>query len=99
MTACLYFYILKFDVFDATVFTAWLEEAVNSIDFSSPNRKSWTTINKRTGRCGHSSRLCPISANCIASQLVKNGALKRRDHEPRQQEGVRPTKGRNTKWR
>ena len=31
-------------------------------------------INKLTGRSGHSSRLCPISANSIASQLVKNGA-------------------------
>jgi len=45
----------------------------------------------------HSSRLCPISANSIASQLVKNGANKRRDHHPHQQGGVRPTEGHNTK--
>jgi len=34
MTACLYFYKLKFDIFEAMVFNAWLEQAVNSIDFS-----------------------------------------------------------------
>ena len=77
------------------VFTTWLEEAVNSIDFSHSNRKTWTTINKFTGRSGHSSLLFPVSANSIASQLVKNGAHKTRDHEPRQK-GVRPTEDRNT---
>jgi len=39
MTTCLYFYNLKFDICDAMIFTAWLEEAVNSIDFSHSNRK------------------------------------------------------------
>jgi len=48
------------------------EEAVNSIDFSHSSRKAWRTINKLTGRSGRSSRLCSVSANSIASQLVKN---------------------------
>jgi len=52
------------------------EETVNSIDFSHPSRKAWRTINKLTGRSGRSSRQCPVSANSIASQLVKNGAHK-----------------------
>ena len=34
----------------------------------------WRTINKLTGVSGRSSRLCPVSANPITSQLVKNGA-------------------------
>jgi len=49
------------------------EESVNSTDFSHSSRKAWRTINKLTGRSGRSSRLCPVSANSIASQLVKNG--------------------------
>ena len=49
------------------------EEAVNSIDFLHSSRKAWSTISKLTGRSGCSSRLCPISAYSIASQLVKNG--------------------------
>jgi len=52
------------------------EETVNSIDFSHSSRKAWRTINKVTGRFGRSSRLCPVSVNSIASQLVKNGAHK-----------------------
>ena len=52
------------------------EEAVNSSEFSHSSRKAWSIINKLTGRYGHSFRLCPISANSIASQLVKNGAHK-----------------------
>jgi len=51
-----------------------LEEAVNSSDFSHSSDKAWSTINKLTGRSGPPSRLCPVSANFIASQLVKNGA-------------------------
>jgi len=50
------------------------EETVNSIDYSHSNRKERNIINKLTGRSGRSSRLCPVSANSIASQLVKNGA-------------------------
>jgi len=52
------------------------EEAVNSIDFSHSSRKALRTVNKLTGRSGFSSRLCPVSANSIASQLVKNGTHK-----------------------
>jgi len=52
------------------------EEAVNSIDFSHSNRKAWSTINKLAGKSGRSSRLYPVSANSIPSQLVKNGAHK-----------------------
>ena len=52
------------------------EAAVNFIDFSHSSCKAWRTINKLTGRSGRSTRQCPISANSIASQLVKNGAHK-----------------------
>jgi len=52
------------------------KEAVNSIDLSHSSRKAWRTLNKLTGRSGLSSRLCPVSANSIASQLVKTGAHK-----------------------
>jgi len=58
------------------------EEAVNSIDFSHFSHKAWKTINKLTGRSGRSSCACPISANSITSQLVKNGAHKTSDREP-----------------
>ena len=57
------------------------EEAANSIDFSHSRRKVWRTINKLTGRSGSSFRQCPVSANSIASQLVKNGAHKTGDRE------------------
>ena len=50
------------------------KEAVNSINFSHSSRKAWRTINKLTGRSGRSSRLCHVSTNSIAPQLVKNGA-------------------------
>ena len=56
-----------------------LEEAVNSIDFSHSSCKAWRIINTLTGR---SFRLCPISANSIASQLVKNRAHKTGGREP-----------------
>ena len=57
------------------------EEAVNSIDFSHSNRKAWRTINEPSGRSGRFFRLCPVTANSIASQLVKNGAHRTRDRE------------------
>ena len=57
-------------------------EAVNSNGFSHFSRKAWRTINKLTGGSGHSSRMCPVSANSIASQLVKNGAHKTSDRKP-----------------
>jgi len=71
-TACLYYYKHKFNIFDTLVFTAWWEEAVNSID---------STINKCTGRSGHSSNLCPVSTNSTASQLVKDMEHKKTNRE------------------
>ena len=53
-----------------------MEEAVNSIAFSHSSCKVWSTINKLTGRSERSSRLCPVLANSIASQFLKNGAHK-----------------------
>ena len=58
------------------------EEAVNSIDFSRSSRKAWRTINKLTGSSGRSYRVCPVSANSIALQLVKNGAPRTSAREP-----------------
>ena len=43
--------------------------------FSHSSHKAWSTINKLTGMSGRSSRLCPVSANSIASQPLKNRAL------------------------
>ena len=48
-------------------------EAVRNIDFSHSSRKAWSILNNFTGRSRHSPHHCPISANAIASQLVKNG--------------------------
>jgi len=59
----------------------WWEEAVNSIDFSDSIRKAWRTINKLTGMSGRSFCRCPVSANSIASQLVKNRAHKTGNRE------------------
>ena len=48
-------------------------EAVRSIDFLHSSRKAWSILNNLTGRLRHSPRHCPVSANAIASQLVRNG--------------------------
>ena len=48
-------------------------EAVRNIDFSHSSRKAWSILNNLTGRSRHSPRHCPVSADAIASQLVKNG--------------------------
>ena len=48
-------------------------EAVRSIDFSHCSRKAWSILNNLTGRSQHSPRHCPVSADAIASQLVRNG--------------------------
>ena len=48
-------------------------EAVWSIDFSHSSQKAWSILNNLTGRSQHSPRHCPISADAIASQLVRNG--------------------------
>ena len=47
-------------------------ETVRSIDFSHSSRLAWNTINNLTGRSRQSPRQCPVSADAIASQLVKN---------------------------
>ena len=48
-------------------------ETVRSIDFSHSSQLAWNTINNLTGRSRQSPRQCPVSADAIASQLVKNG--------------------------
>ena len=45
---------------------------VRSIDFSHSSRKAWSILNNFTGRSRHSPRHCPVSADAITSQLVRN---------------------------
>ena len=47
-------------------------EAVWNIDFSHSSRKEWSILNNLTGRSQHSPRYCPVSADAIASQMVRN---------------------------
>ena len=56
-------------------------EAVRSIDFSHSSRKAWSILNNLTGRSPHSPRHCPVSADAIASQLVRNGKYKAVDRK------------------
>ena len=56
-------------------------EAVNAIDFTHACRLAWNAINNLTGRTIHSYRPRLVSANSIASQLVKNGTYKRNHRE------------------
>ena len=63
---------------DAKRLERWTE-AVNTIDFSHSSRKAWSTINNLAGRSKRSLRQCPVTANAIASQLVKNGAYRTKD--------------------
>ena len=39
----------------------------------SSSRKAWSILNNLTGRSRHSPRHCPVSADAIVSQLVRNG--------------------------
>ena len=48
-------------------------EAVQNIDFLLSSQVAWSTLNNLTGRPQQSPRQCPVSANAIAIQLVKNG--------------------------
>ena len=48
-------------------------EAVRSIDFSHSSRKAWSILNNLTGRSRHFPRHCPVSADAIASPLVRHG--------------------------
>ena len=50
----------------------WWSEAVRSIDFSHSSQKAWSILNNLTGRSRHSPRHCPVAADAIASQLVRN---------------------------
>ena len=43
-----------------------------SIDFSHSSRKAWNILSNLTGRSRHSTRHCPVSADAIVSQLVRN---------------------------
>ena len=56
-------------------------EAVRSIDFSHSSRKAWSILNNLTGRSRHCPRHCPVSADPIASQLVRNGKYEAVDHK------------------
>ena len=56
-------------------------EAVNTIDFTHSSRLAWNTINNLTGRSRNSRRPCPISANSIALQLVRNAVFQTKDRE------------------
>ena len=49
------------------------KKAVRSINFSHSSRKAWSILNNLTGSSRHSPRYCPVSADAIASQLVRNG--------------------------
>ena len=51
-------------------------EAVRSIDFSCSSQKAWSILNNLTGRSQHSPHHCPVLADAIASQLVRNGKYK-----------------------
>ena len=62
----------------------WWSKAVQNIDFSHSSRKAWSTLNNLTGRSQHFLCHCPISADAIASQLVRNGRYKVIDHKSSQ---------------
>ena len=59
-------------------------EAVRNIDFSHFSRKAWSILNNLTGWSRHSPRHCPVSANAIASQLVRNGKYEAVDRKSSQ---------------
>ena len=55
-------------------------EAVQPIDFSHSS-KAWSILNNLTGRLRCSPRHCTVSANAIASQLIRNGRYESIDRE------------------
>ena len=59
-------------------------EAIKNIDVSHSSRVAWSTLNNLTGRSRQSPRLCPVLANAIASQLVKNGKYEGANRETSQ---------------
>ena len=56
-------------------------EAIQIIDFSHFNRKTWSILNNLTGRSRRSPRHCVVSANAIASLLIRNGRYEGIDRE------------------
>ena len=56
-------------------------EVVYNIDFSHSSRKAWSIINNLTGRSRHGPRHCPVSANAIGLQLVRNKKYEGFDRE------------------
>ena len=51
-------------------------EVVQNIDFSNSSRKAWSILNNRTVRSRRSPCHCAVSANVIASQLIKNSDVR-----------------------
>ena len=43
--------------------------------------RHWSILNNLTGRSRHSPRHCPVSADAIASELVRNGKYEAVDHK------------------
>ena len=56
-------------------------KALQSINFTNSNRRAWSIIDNLTGRSRHPPRQRPISANAIASQLIRNGKYMMKDRE------------------
>ena len=56
-------------------------EAVQTIDFSHSSRKAWSILNNLTGNSRRSPRHCAVSANAIASQMIRNGRYEGIDRE------------------
>ena len=59
-------------------------EAVWSIDFSHSSRKMCSILNNLIGKSRHSSCRCPVSANVITFQLVRNGRYEAVDRKSSQ---------------
>ena len=59
-------------------------EAVQSIDFTHFSRKAWSILNNLIGKSRHFPRHCPVLADAIASQLVRNGKHKAVDRKSSQ---------------
>ena len=56
-------------------------KADQTIDFLHSSQKAWSILNNPTGRSRRSPCHCAISANAIASQLIRNCKYESIDHE------------------
>ena len=56
-------------------------EAVQTIDFLHSSRIAWSILNNLTGRSRRSPRHWGVSADAIASQLIRNGRYEGNDRE------------------